>query len=165
MCFHKTRILGALLALLALQGCASIISDSKYPVTVTSSPAGANFEVINKSGVVVHRGSTPGVVTLMSGEGYFRGQTYTLRFMREGYPDRQVELDSSVDGWYWANILFGGVIGMLIVDPLTGAMYKLPDEVSADLGQPVAEAMQGTLRIVSINDLDPAQRAQLVALQ
>ncbi len=101
----------------------------------------------------------------MSGEGYFRGQTYTLRFMREGYPDRQVELDSSVDGWYWANILFGGVIGMLIVDPLTGAMYKLPDEVSADLGQPVAEAMQDALRIVSINDLDPAQRAELVALQ
>ena len=71
MCFHKTRTMGALLALLALQGCASIISDSKYPVTVTSSPAGANFEVINKSGVVVHRGSTPGVVTLMSGRAIF----------------------------------------------------------------------------------------------
>jgi hypothetical protein len=35
---------------------------------------------------------------------------------------------SKVEGWYWGNILFGGLIGMIIVDPATGAMYKLDTE-------------------------------------
>lgn len=38
-----------------------------------------------------------------------------------------------MDGWYWGNILFGGLIGMLAVDPATGAMYKLPKATSAGL--------------------------------
>lgn len=38
-----------------------------------------------------------------------------------------------MDGWYIGNLLFGGLIGMLIVDPATGAMYKLDDSVYATL--------------------------------
>lgn len=39
-----------------------------------------------------------------------------------------------VSGWYVANLLFGGLIGLLIVDPLTGAMYNLsPEDVNAVL--------------------------------
>ena len=37
-------------------------------------------------------------------------------------------MGSKVEGWYWGNILFGGLIGMIIVDPATGAMYKLDTE-------------------------------------
>lgn len=29
-----------------------------------------------------------------------------------------------MDGWYLGNILIGGLIGMLIVDPASGAMYR-----------------------------------------
>jgi len=42
-----------------------------------------------------------------------------------------------MSGWYWGNILIGGLIGMLVVDPLTGAMYKLPDGANANLGNPL----------------------------
>jgi hypothetical protein len=47
---------------------------------------------------------------------------------------RRYALDSSVSGWYFGNLAFGGVIGMLIVDPLTGAMYNLtPDKIDQPL--------------------------------
>lgn len=30
-----------------------------------------------------------------------------------------------MNGWYIGNLLFGGIIGLLIVDPATGAMWTL----------------------------------------
>lgn len=160
----KFGAVAALVATLGLSGCASILGESKYPVTVTSAPPGAAFEVTDKNGQVVHSGSTPSTVTLKSGKGYFSGQTYTLRFKKPGYADRTVTLDSSLSGWYWGNILFGGLIGMLIVDPATGAMFKLPEYASADMGSPLASAQAGDLKIVTIDNLSDAQRERLVPL-
>lgn len=154
----------AMVAIASLAGCASILGDSRYPVAVTSAPAGASFEITDKNGQVVHSGNTPSTVTLKSGKGYFSGQTYTLRFKKEGYPDKTVELDSSVSGWYWGNILFGGIIGMLIVDPATGAMYKLPEFVSADMGRPLAKADQADLNVALIGSLSAEDRAKLIRI-
>jgi hypothetical protein len=154
----------ALVASLGLTGCASILGESKYPVTVTSAPAGAAFEITDKSGQVVHSGNTPSTVTLKSGKGYFSGQTYTLRFKKQGYADRTVTVDSSLSGWYWGNILFGGLIGMLIIDPATGAMFKLPEQASADMGTPLASRGKADLTIATLDALTDAQRAQLVPL-
>ena len=153
-----------IVAMAGLQGCASILGDSRYPVSVSSAPAGATFEITDKKGQVVHSGNTPSTVTLKSGNGYFSGQTYTLRFKKDGYPDKSVKLDSSLSGWYWGNIVFGGLIGMLIVDPATGAMYKLPESVSADMGKPVATTSQSDLHIAMIETLSPADRARLIKL-
>ncbi|AXO88710.1 hypothetical protein DZC75_12155 [Pseudomonas parafulva] len=89
-------------------------------------------------------------------------------FRREGFADHRVELDSTISGWYWGNILLGGVIGMLIVDPLTGAMYKLPQDVTVELeGQRrphASAAASADLSIASIEDLTPAQRERLIPL-
>ncbi|MBD8613808.1 peptidase associated/transthyretin-like domain-containing protein [Pseudomonas rhizosphaerae] len=155
--------IAAVFVMLVLQGCASILGDSRYPVSVSSAPPGASFEIADKNGQIVHSGHTPSTVTLKSGKGYFSGQTYTLRFKKDGYPDRSVTLDSSVSGWYWGNIVFGGLIGMLIVDPATGAMYKLPDFVSADMGVPIAE--RGGLSVGMIDSLTASQRADLIPLR
>ncbi len=125
----------------AIAGCASTVSDSDYPVSVASYPAGANFEVRNEKGFVVSNGVTPGQIMLKAGAGYFDGETYTITYRKEGHADQTTVLDSEIDGWYWGNIIFGGLIGMLIVDPSSGAMYKLPSHVSASLApapQPVA---------------------------
>lgn len=46
---------------------------------------------------------------------------------KEGYNTAALPLRTSVDGWYWGNFLFGGLIGFLIVDPVTGAMFKVND--------------------------------------
>lgn len=155
----------AVFTILGLQGCASILGDSKYPIAISSAPPGASFEIADKNGQIVHSGNTPSTVTLKSGNGYFTGQTYTLRFKKAGYPDKIVTLDSYVSGWYWGNILFGGLIGMLVVDPATGAMYKLPEYVSADMGTPVAQAAQGQLTIVTLDSLTPSQRQRMVQIK
>ena len=38
-----------------------------------------------------------------------------------------------MDGWYIGNIVFGGLIGWLVVDPASGAMWKLQDSVHGNL--------------------------------
>jgi hypothetical protein len=161
MTFRKVVGAAAVAAFVGIQGCASIVGESRYPVAVSSAPPGATFEITDEDGALVHTGNTPSTVTLKSGSGYFSGQTYKLHFKKDGYPDKSVELDSSLSGWYWGNILIGGLIGMLIVDPLTGAMYKLPEHASADMGQPL-EKDSAELKIGFIDELSATQRERLV---
>lgn len=48
-----------------------------------------------------------------------------MRFSSPGYEEKVVPVIFELDGWYFGNILLGGVIGMLIVEPATGAMWKI----------------------------------------
>lgn len=69
----------------------------------------------------------------------------------------QLDIVSTVNGWYIGNILFGGVIGLLAVDPATGAMYSFPDSVNATLNvseKTVAGSAQ-SLTIVSTESMTP----------
>lgn len=125
--------LASIVLVAGLSGCASIVSESSYPVSVTSAPEGAHFEIRNRSGAVVHKGMTPGTVSLKAGAGYFKGEQYTIAFQKDGFTSQTTTVDTSVDGWYWGNIVFGGLIGLFAVDPATGAMYKLPENASASL--------------------------------
>lgn len=115
---------------MTVSGCASIVSDSKPEVGVYSTPTAAKYEIVNSRGIVVAQGVTPGRVLLESGRGYFKGEDYKVTYRKDGYQDTTVPLKTTVNGWYWGNILIGGLIGLLIVDPLTGAMYTLPDDVT-----------------------------------
>lgn len=63
-----------------------------------------------------------------------------------------------MDGWYLGNLLFGGLIG-LIVDAANGSMYKLtPDQVIAQMGKVTAmnDDMDGKLYIGVTLTPDPA---------
>jgi hypothetical protein len=123
----KTSYLLIPALLLASTGCASIVSHSTWPVSVTATPADAEVEIVNESGTVVHKAKAPFTVELKSGRDYFDGEKYTLKATAPGYADGSMILDTKVNGWYWGNIIFAGLIGFLIVDPLTGAMYTLPE--------------------------------------
>jgi hypothetical protein len=125
--------------LIALEtGCATIVSDSNYLVSMNSTPTDAEFLVRNQDGVEVHKGRTPSTLSLRAGAGYFDGETYEVAFHKNGYADATHTLDSGVDPWYVGNLLFGGLIGFLIVDPATGAMFNLPDNMQVSLGDPLA---------------------------
>jgi hypothetical protein len=113
----------ALLAI--LPSCASIVSKSDWPVAITSPQSGVPFIIKNGSGISVASGTTPSTITLKSGDGFFQGADYTVEATGHG----SVPVVSRLNGWYFGNILFGGLIGMLIVDPATGAMWKLPETV------------------------------------
>lgn len=118
---------------MAVSGCSSIASDSEYNVRVKSSPPGASFEVVNSDNIVIDSGVTPRTVRLKSSDGYFNGAEYRVTYEKDGYSNNDLLIDSSLDGWYWGNILIGGWLGLFIIDPLTGAMWKLPDSATSNL--------------------------------
>jgi len=122
-----------LLALITLSGCATIAGNSSYPVAINSSPSEAKFTITNEGGKEVHSGITPQTITLKSGAGYFDGEKYSVKYSKEGYNDGLSVIDSSLSGWYVGNLLFGGILGLLIIDPATGAMWSLPDNTSSTL--------------------------------
>ena len=77
----------------------------------------------------------------------------------------EVNLTSSVSGWYFANLVFGGGIGMLIVDPLTGAMYNLsPDKIDQNLTATQAKVIKDrtTRKPVRSSQITEQERIQMV---
>jgi hypothetical protein len=123
-----------LLALpLLISGCATIFESGSKPVTINSSAPAANFTVTDRAGHVLHSGVTPQRITLNNGSGYFKKGEYLVKMQKDGYESANGTLSPNIAGWYFGNILVGGAIGMLIVDPITGAMYKLPDEYTVPM--------------------------------
>lgn len=131
----KRLLACALLA--ATTGCASIVDGSDTEsVTVSSNPSGAHAQIRNlDSGDVVHEATTPFSVNLNRGEGYFDGADYVVTISADGYQPTSLDIESRATGWYIAgNLLFGGIVGWLIIDPATGAMWTLdPDKINAEL--------------------------------
>jgi len=128
-------IMGGLLAIGLCNGCASIICKSSGPVTYTSNPSGATVTIKNKNGVEIQRATTPTTVCLPYDNGYFSKARYTLQFEKDGYETLVTQDDAYINGWYWGNIGFGGLIGLLIVDPATGSMWTMADDKAVTLQQ------------------------------
>ncbi|TGE27246.1 peptidase associated/transthyretin-like domain-containing protein [Hymenobacter metallicola] len=159
----------ALAATLLLgNSCATIVSKSRYPVAISSQPPGATFTVTDIDGKEVFNGVTPMAVPLKPGAGYFKKQEYTIKFSMPGYETKTTTISADFNGWYIGNLLFGGFIGLLIVDPLTGAMYRITDkEVQGVLvtgGQGMAPSMENSLQIVSIEDVPLPLREKMEPL-
>lgn len=114
-------------------GCASIVDGGDKTVHFNSTPPGAKFTIYNKKGEAVESRTTPANVTLKRSSGYFSGIQYLVKFEAPGYYPGEIGLKSSMNGWYFGNIVFGGLIGILIVDPLTGAIFTLPKDFNYNL--------------------------------
>ncbi len=120
--------------LLTLTSCASIVSKSHWPVYIGTDPAGATVSITNKKGKSVYEGITPVATTLKSGSGFFSKELYRVKISMNGYDDKTVTIKSKLNTWYPVNLFFGNLIGLLIVDPATGAMYTLDtDYVNEEL--------------------------------
>jgi hypothetical protein len=118
----------AVLSLLPLAACASIVSSPVHPVQINTQPVGAHVIVLNDGGDVVFEGTTPAIVPLAAGRGFFRGANYQLSVEKPGYEPIDGRVPRSLNLWYSVGngmLGFGGAIGWLIVDPLTGAMWSL----------------------------------------
>lgn len=119
------------LALLSLTSCATVVGlgpMEKFNVE-TPGVSGANFSIANSDGRIVAEGKTPQMVRLPAGTHYMQPERYTIHFDKKGYYPTYQTLEATINPWYFGNIVFGGlVVGMLIVDPLTGAMWTIHDE-------------------------------------
>lgn len=138
----NVRVPFGVLSMLLFCGCASIVSKSSYNVSVISNPSGANVTIKNRNGKPAYQVTTPTVINLAADAGYFKSAQYDFEFRKPGYDPASKTLAAGIDGWYFANIVFGGLIGLVIVDPLTGAMWRLDDNVSADLSLATGSHLQ-----------------------
>ncbi|MCI1778967.1 MAG: hypothetical protein LKI53_03315 [Bacteroidales bacterium] len=161
------KVLTVMLLGLVLDSCASIVSKSSWPLSINTNPSGAKIEITNQKGFVVFNGVTPSSVLLKSGDGYFTRQSYKIKISMDGYADRILTVDSSLNAWYIGNIVFGGIIGFLIVDPITGAMYKLDTEyINETLSKnPVSANAKPMLKIINVNDLPAEAQRHLVSIK
>jgi hypothetical protein len=126
-----TKRLLAGLAAMVLCSCATIVrGGGPQPFTVRSNPAGADVTISDAmTGSVFATGRTPFAAILPVSKGFFQGAKYRVTLAMPGYETAQAFIDTRVSGWYvGGNLLFGGLIGWLIVDPATGAMWTLSDE-------------------------------------
>jgi hypothetical protein len=137
--FRSFALVAVLAAGTAISGCASIVHGGPRSVPVASNPPGATVTIYDRDGSRVSQQTTPFTATLRTKHHYFSGQNYKLVFEMPGYRKQEVELRSTMSGWYWGNLVFGGIIGMLIVDPNTGAMYNLaPNKIEQTLAPETA---------------------------
>lgn len=161
-----TQTLVLALTCVILSGCASIMSTSDYAVSISSDPAGATYKIVDKNGKTVDSGTTPAIVNLSASSGFFQNQSYVITFTKEGYAEKNFTISSNLDGWYVSNLFFANFIGLLIVDPSTGAMFKLPEEVNVSLDNSVSQKSieHNTLIIATVDSLTEAQKAQLIKI-
>lgn len=167
---NRVLAAGAIGASLLLGGCASIVHNGDRSVAISTSPPGATASIRKSGGGVedvVLVNKTPFIATLDPKKSYFKGQSYTLRLELPGYQTTELELTPKLSGWYWGNIVFGGLIGMLAVDPATGAMWNItPDKVEHTLatGRGALIKSDEGFMVVLVSELTPAEREQMVRL-
>jgi len=107
----NARLAGAaLLAVSALEGCATIINGSTQVVHLQTDPPGAHAEVFGQNY------TTPAAVELP------RGSTHVVRFKKAGYEDAERVINQSMSGYVFIDsLLLMGVV----IDLISGGFYEL----------------------------------------
>jgi uncharacterized protein YceK len=157
-------VMAMLLFIVVLSGCASIMHGSKQEISFESTPAGASVEVFDARGASFGACMTPCKLDLK------RKNEYKVVFSKSGYQSVELLLDRGSDGWIWGNILFGGVIG-LIVDFSNGSAYKLKPEHLSTVLPAAAQTYDFDVEdgeqvvIIDIDDLTTGERGKLDQLE
>lgn len=122
--FMVIRTTLAIGALVLSTGCASIMGQNYAGYPVTTTPPGATVIVNGYS-----YQSTPLVLAAS------RNNPHMIRIEREGCPTFDAVVTSRMTGWVWGNLIFGGVIGLMI-DMASEAAYELhPDHLAVRYGE------------------------------
>lgn len=111
----KTAILCLLFGFgaLLLSSCASIVNGTTQDETITSVPRGAHVKIDGR-----YYGNTPVTASLR------RKKEHDVEIMLPGYQPAKFTMEQHISGWYFGNLLIGGLVG-LIVDYADGSIYKL----------------------------------------
>ena len=104
--------------------CASLRSTNVYSISIESEPAGAEVIIRDKKDVKVGQFISPDSIKVDAGRGFFVRERYSIDFVLDGYEEQTVLLPMKMDKWYLSNILFVNLLGLFIIDPITGAMWE-----------------------------------------
>jgi len=137
-------------------GCASIIQGNMQVIPIESNPSGASVKIYDNKGELIMNSNTPCQANLKRGLAMFRPCKYKVVIEKEGVNSKELVISARLSGWYLGgNLIFGGLIGYIIVDPLTGAMWTLtPKEVKENLGNSISnlEYSNDGLSILLVED-------------
>jgi PEGA domain-containing protein len=127
--------------------CATIMHGSSQQVGINSQPTGAT---------VVVDSQTVGVTPVAAKLG--RNRTHRVTVTMAGYEPYEMVTTRKTSGWVWGNIVFGGLIG-LIVDASTGGLYDVkPEQINAQLARAGASGTMrdGTIYVFLVREVDPS---------
>lgn len=119
-----------------ISACATIMRDNSQAIPIKANVEKVDIKITNKAGEVIFEGQTPTTITLKTAAkgGYFNPEKYIIVASKDGFQTQSKVIDWHVSGWYWAgNFVIGGILGYLIIDPLTGDMYYLDEEVNLNM--------------------------------
>ncbi len=112
-----------------LTGCATIFGGGTNQNVNLSANTAATYTVKSSSGLQMAQGNVGGSVRLP------RKNEYQIEIQAPGYQTQNIGVAKGMNGWFWANLLLGGIVGMAI-DAASGAMWKLePATVSVSLAK------------------------------
>lgn len=153
------------LTIVAMTGCATIVQGGTEDVSISSEPSSADVTIVDAHDNEVFSGTTPSTATLDKGDGYFVGAEYTVTISADGYGTQTVDIGSSISGWYVAgNFFVGYLLGWLVIDPISGAMWRLsPSEIDQSLDSESAAA-DGSLHVVLVEDVPLELRPRMEAV-
>ena len=119
-----------------LSACATIMRDNTQTIPIKSNVEKVDIKITNKTGEIIFEGQTPTTLTLRTAgkSGYFNPEKYTVVASKDGYKTQTTVIEWHVSGGYYiGNLALGGIIGYLIVDPISGDMYYLDEEVNLNM--------------------------------
>lgn len=134
---------------------------------INSTPSEATILVTDEKGMDVFKGLTPTSVVLQKSNGTYWGKkSYTVKISKDGFESQTIQVTASASGWYiGGNILFGGLIGWFIVDPLNGNMYNLsPEIINTSMVGKTAQnnkATDGSISVMLIQDVPAELRSKM----
>ena len=118
---HYLAILALVGGASLLGGCATIVSGDETDTQITTDPIGAECELIGDGYNMVVK--SPANVQLDSD-----AAPVTIICNADGHIEERTEIDTSMDGSIFGNILMGGLIGIAI-DAASGSGQKYPENV------------------------------------
>jgi PEGA domain len=100
----------------ALSGCATIMAGGPDHIPVSTNPPGATVFVDN-----VPVGQTPVMVRLDR-----QHSSGVIRIEMAGFAPIVIVRGKEINGWFWANLCIGGLIG-IVIDLVTGDVKAFDD--------------------------------------
>lgn len=158
-------LLASMVGAMLFSSCATIFGKSNYPISINSNPNNAKISITDKKGKEVYLGNTPATVTLKSGAGFFSKAEYQVKISSSGFDDKIVPINFKLNGWYFGNLLIGGVLGMLIIDPATGAMWKVDSNFVNETLSKSTTAYVPELRFMDINQISAETKSHLIEIK
>lgn len=159
--FLMRNTLTIILLISCISGCATIVSGSAQKLTFDSDPQGAVVTLIGKT-KVREIGRTPLTIEVP------RRKFQQISLDAEGYESRTLDLTTTLNGWFWGNLVIGGLPGSTTDASSGGSVEYAPQQYFVTLKSktppvtPVADARARFIKQAFVG-FGPEIRLELVA--